>query len=48
MALVVISNKQGKCSLLIIEDDTALAALLEEYLSESNYDVQIIHDGNSE
>lgn len=47
MALVVTNNKQGKCSLLIIEDDAALAALLEEYLSGSNYDVQVIHDGNT-
>jgi DNA-binding NtrC family response regulator len=47
MILVVANSKQEKCRLLIIEDDTALAALLEEYLSGSNYDVQVINDGSS-
>ena len=47
MALVVANSKHEKCRLLIIEDDTALAALLEEYLSESNYDIQVINDGSS-
>lgn len=47
MVLEVANSKQDKCRLLIIEDDTALAALLEEYLSESNYHVQVINDGNS-
>jgi DNA-binding NtrC family response regulator len=37
----------NKCRLLIIEDDAALAALLEEYLSISNYSLQVINDGNS-
>ena len=46
-ALVVASSNHEKCRLLIIEDDTALAALLEEYLSGSNYDVQVINDGDS-
>ena len=47
MVLVVVNSNHGKCQLLIIEDDTALAALLEEYLNESNYDVQVINDGDS-
>ncbi len=47
MALVVANSKHEKCRLLIIEDDTALAAILEEYLSESNYDIQVINDGSS-
>lgn len=32
--------------LLIAEDDIALAALLEEYLSESGYDVVLCHRGD--
>ena len=32
--------------LLIAEDDLALAALLEEYLSESGYDVLLCHRGD--
>ena len=32
--------------LLIAEDDLALAALLEEYLSESGYDVVLCHRGD--
>jgi DNA-binding NtrC family response regulator len=44
---VVADIKHEKCRLLIIEDDTALAAILEEYLSESNYDIQVINDGSS-
>ncbi|WP_157819185.1 response regulator [Mariprofundus aestuarium] len=32
---------------MIVEDDTALAALLEEYLSASNYDIQVVNDGSS-
>lgn len=47
MALAATDSMPDKCRLLIIEDDTALAALLEEYLSESNYDIQVINDGNS-
>lgn len=47
MALVVANKEQDRCRLLIIEDDSALAALLEEYLSGSNYDVQVINDGSS-
>lgn len=35
------------CRLLIVEDDPALAALLEEYLSESDYQVRVINDGDS-
>ena len=47
MVLVVANSKQEQCRLLIIEDDAALAALLEEYLSGSNYNVQVINDGSS-
>ncbi|MDX8387154.1 MAG: response regulator [Ghiorsea sp.] len=32
--------------LLIVEDDEALAALLEEYLSESDYNVTVMHRGD--
>lgn len=32
--------------LLIVEDDLALAALLEEYFSESGYDVLLCHRGD--
>ena len=32
--------------LLIAEDDKALAALLEEYLSEGDYDVTVCHRGD--
>ena len=34
-------------SLLIVEDDTALAALLEEYLCEAGYVVQLCHHGDT-
>jgi len=47
MAPVVTNGQQEACRLLIIEDDTALAALLEEYLSGSNYIVQVINDGSA-
>jgi len=33
------------CSLLIVEDDVALAAVLEEYMGESGYVVTVTHDG---
>ncbi|WP_157821332.1 response regulator [Mariprofundus ferrinatatus] len=33
--------------MLIIEDDTALAALLEEYLSAFDYDIQVINNGEA-
>jgi len=39
--------EQVNCRLLIVEDDTALAALLEEYLSEANYTVRVCHDGKT-
>jgi len=39
--------KQKKCSLLIIEDDTALAELLEEYLSDADYEVRICYRGDT-
>jgi len=39
--------KQNKCSLLIIEDDTALAELLEEYLSGADYDVRLCFRGDT-
>jgi len=32
--------------LLIAEDDEALAALLEEYLSEADYDISVCHRGD--
>lgn len=35
-----------KCRLLIIEDDLALAALLEEYLSAFDYEIEVINDGS--
>ncbi len=35
------------CRLLIVEDDVALAALLQEYLSEVDYDVRLCHRGDS-
>ncbi|ATX82911.1 Response regulator receiver domain-containing protein [Mariprofundus ferrinatatus] len=40
-------KKSNKCHLLIIEDDTALAALLEEYLSAFDYDIQVINNGEA-
>lgn len=47
MVLKPVKLMPEKCRLLIVEDDPALAALLEEYLSESNYHVQVINDGDS-
>ena len=47
MVLVVANSSQNRCRLLIVEDDTALAALLEEYLNASNYDIQVVNDGSS-
>ncbi|MFQ5356039.1 MAG: response regulator [Mariprofundaceae bacterium] len=41
------SQHQKKSSLLIVEDDAALAAILEEYLSDAAYDVQVLYDGDS-
>jgi len=35
-----------RCRLLVVEDDTALAALLEEYLIEAGYEVSACHDGD--
>jgi len=37
----------NKCRLLIVEDDTALAALLEELLSEADYTVRVCHRGDA-
>lgn len=34
------------CRLLIVEDDPALAALLEEYLAEAEYQVNVINNGD--
>ncbi len=39
--------KQKRVRLLIVEDDTALAALLEEYLSEAGYKIQVCHHGDT-
>jgi len=36
----------SKLRLLIAEDDEALAALLEEYLSEGEYDISVCHRGD--
>jgi len=36
----------SKLRLLIAEDDEALAALLEEYLSEGEYDIAVCHRGD--
>jgi len=36
----------SKLRLLIAEDDEALAALLEEYLSEGEYDISLCHRGD--
>jgi DNA-binding NtrC family response regulator len=47
MALAATDSMPEKCRLLIVEDDTALAAILEEYLSASNYNLQVIYDGDS-
>ncbi len=40
------SNRE-KSSLLIVEDDAALAAILEEYLSDAAYDVNVLYNGDS-
>lgn len=47
MGLKSIDGMSETCRLLIVEDDPALSALLEEYLSESNYNVRVISDGDS-
>lgn len=38
--------KNAEVRLLIVEDDIALASLLEEYLTEANYKVRTCHNGN--
>jgi len=38
--------ERKKCNLLIVDDDVALATMLEEYLSEANYEVQVCHHGD--
>jgi len=38
--------QRGNVRLLIVEDDTALGALLEEYLSETGYHIHMCHDGD--
>lgn len=47
MGLKPVKFMPETCRLLIVEDDPALAALLGEYLGESNYHVQVINDGDS-
>jgi len=39
--------EHASCRLLIIEDDSALAALLEEYLNDANYVVRVCHYGRA-